>query len=240
MLKSAIKRTLNSLGWELRKAVPPPPSRGYIRAQETVAAATAQGLSVCGYVEQLWGETGRTQSIFNRLANIAGVSFRPTTAVEIGPGTGRYLALTLERYAGLRYEIYETAADWADWLAATYPIVRHAADGHSLKQTLSNSINLIQAHGVFVYLPFLTTYEYLSEIARVARDHEALVACDFLTESSMTDAIVAKWLADTPRYQALFPRDYLLDFFKKRHFTLTDSFHAPYDVGLSEYFVFRR
>ena len=101
MLKSAIKRTLNSLGWELRKAVPPPPSRGYIQAQETVAAATARGLSVCDYVEQLWGETGRTQSIFNRLANIAGASFRPTTALEIGPGTGRYLALNLERHAGL-------------------------------------------------------------------------------------------------------------------------------------------
>jgi len=68
-----------------------------------------------------------------------------------------------------RYEIYETARDWRAWLAKQYPVVVHQADGHALSQTEDNSVDLVQAHGVFIYLPFLNSVEYFREIARVPR-----------------------------------------------------------------------
>ena len=235
-LKSAVKWSLASLGIKIHRPIR---GNGYVSAKDTLSAAATKGMSVCEYVEELWGQQGRTQAILDRLTSVAGLSFCPATALEIGPGTGRYLDATLKRYPNLHYEIYETATDWADWLAATYPIIRHVADGHSLIGTVSNSIDIIQCHGVFVYLPFLTTYEYLSEIERVARC-EAIVILDLITESCMTDEVVGEWLADGARYPTIFPRDYLVGFFQQRQFKLMDSFQAACGAGLSEYFIFRR
>lgn len=235
-LKSAVKRVINSSRLEPRKSIG---AHDYISAQDTLAAAQAKGISVCRYVEQLWEQEGRTQSIIDRLALVAGDRFLPRTALEIGPGTGRYLASTLNRYPKVQYEIYEIATDWAEWLAKTYPIISHAADGHSLKETPANSIDLIQVHGVFVYLPFLTTYEYLHEIVRVARA-EAVVILDVISEGCMSDEIVREWLTDGARYPTIFPRDYLIRFFHQRQFKLMESFHVGYGAGLSEYFIFRR
>ena len=44
------------------------------------------------------------------------------TVVEIGPGTGRYLARVRELAKPRRHVVYETAEDWRVWLAAEYGV----------------------------------------------------------------------------------------------------------------------
>ena len=66
-----------------------------------------------------------------------------------------------------RYESYEPDREWSDWLEREYDIISQPTDEYSLRHTSAGSVDVVHAHGVFVYLPFLTTYRYFREIARV-------------------------------------------------------------------------
>jgi len=60
-------------------------SRGYISAKNTVKEAKSLGLTVCEYVENLWGIKGQTDEIISELRLIGAIG--PCKEVcEIGPG----------------------------------------------------------------------------------------------------------------------------------------------------------
>ena len=168
-------------------------SFGYISAKETVSAAEHAGLSVCDYVEKLWEKQGDTQRVIEQMASCGAFATANPNVVEIGAGTGRYLEKVLQRCGPAKYESYETARDWAEWLQSKYPIVSHEADGMTLRQTPSMSADLIHAHGVFVYLPFLVSYRYWSEIWRITREN-GIVAFDIISEECLDEQMVDKWL----------------------------------------------
>jgi hypothetical protein len=134
----------------------------YISAAETVAAAQAAGLTVCEYVERLWGQQGRTAGILQRMYEQGAVTSDTQSIVEIGPGTGRYLEAALRLCRPTRHQIYETNKGWSDWLAATYDVEACEADGRSLKSTKTASVDLVHAHGVFVYVPLSCVLSLLS------------------------------------------------------------------------------
>lgn len=160
----AVNKLVYIAGYELA----PLKRNSYIDAAETIRAASLQGQTVCEYVESLWDQRGWTDRVIEEMQEAG--SLAPCDRVcEIGPGTGRYLERVLQRVSPRQYDIYETADDWAIWLAETYtpPVVRQPADGHTLRQTPDRSCGLVHAHGVFVYLPFLHAFEYFAEMARV-------------------------------------------------------------------------
>jgi hypothetical protein len=214
-------------------------NQGYIPAKKTIEASRERGISVCEYIEERGGREGSTAAVMKELSQAAGPSFVPETALEIGPGTGRYLEATLRKFPGIRYEFYETADDWAEWLAASYPVSRRAADGRSLSGTRNESVDLIQAHGVFVFLPFMVTFSYLEEIGRVARNN-AIVIFDVFTENCILEETPRKFLARNKAYPVVIPRMYLLDFMQRCQFRFLQRFHAPMGAGESEYLIFRR
>ncbi|MCK4904587.1 MAG: hypothetical protein KAS35_07820, partial [Candidatus Marinimicrobia bacterium] len=127
---------------------------GYISAKETVKSAQNEGLSVCDYVEKLWNQEGETQKVLDNMVKFEVFQNANPTVCEIGAGTGRYIEKVIEKCNPKRYESYEIAADWSKWLEKEYDIISLESDGFSLKSTDDNSIDLIHAHGVFVYLPF--------------------------------------------------------------------------------------
>jgi hypothetical protein len=205
----------------------------------TIAAAQQAGLSVGDYVEQLWGNSGGSAKVIQKLFDIGAISPATKTIVEIGPGTGRYLDHILKRHQSERYQIYETAQNWSEWLASTYPIEACVADGQSLKQTDDASIDLVHAHGVFVYLPFLVSCSYFREIFRVTK-REGFVAFDVISEECMTREIIDKWLGSVIRDPCILPKQHLTAMFKDAGFSLIKTFTSPYGEGISEYFVFQR
>jgi Methyltransferase domain len=205
----------------------------------TIVAAQQAGLSVGDYVEQLWGTQGASAKVIQKLFDIGAISPATKTIVEIGPGTGRYLDHIFKRHQPERYQIYETAQDWAEWLASNYPIEACVADGQSLKQTDNASIDVVHAHGVFVYLPFLVSCSYFREIFRVTK-REGFVAFDVISELCMTRDIVDKWLASVIRDPCILPKQYLTAMFKDAGFSLIETFTSPYGEGMSEYFVLQK
>jgi len=214
-------------------------SLGYISAKETISAAKREGLSVCDYVERLWGKPGDTQRVIQQIASWGVFDVENPHILEIGAGTGRYLEKVLEKCKPAKYEIYEIARDWAEWLQSTYPIVSHEADGMSLSQTSDHSVDILHAHGVFVYLPFLMSYRYFKEIWRVVKNGGSIIF-DICSEDCMDEATVEKWLSSEHYYPCFLSKGYVISLFERQGFSLFATFMNSYGEGRSEYLVFER
>ena len=213
---------------------------GYYPAKETIAAAKATGLSVNEYVQtHIWKSPITRPTLLEKLVALGAIPLNAPLVVEIGPGTGRHLEQILKEYHPARYQIYEFDDGWRKWLAATYPVQACHSDGMSLRDTATNSANLIHAHGVFVYTPFLVTYRYFQEICRVAAPG-AFVIFNIYTEKCLDDDTVANWLATPHRYLQFLSAHYVTQFFNNRGLALYDSFLLPRSPGPSEYFIFKR
>lgn len=214
-------------------------SLGYISAEETITAAKREGLSVCDYTEKLWGEQGTTQRVIEKMALYGVFAVKNPNVVEIGTGTGRYLEKVLQKCSPAKYESYETARDWAEWLQGKYQIVSHKADGITLRQTADRSANLVHAHGVFVYLPFLVSYRYWKEIWRTTKD-DGIVVFDIISEDCLDDLTVDKWLKSEHYYPCFLSKSFVVELFGKHGFSFVSAFMNHYGEGQSEYLVFIR
>jgi hypothetical protein len=213
--------------------------QSYFPLKVFLKESKAAGLSVGEYVDRTHSKSGATQETIDGMAAL-GVFDDPIERVcEIGPGTGRYTEKTIQACHPASYEIYEPARDWSNWLAQTYHVTAHPCDGMSLAQTPTASIDLIQAHKVFVYLPFLVTCRYFCEMARVVR-RGGKVVFDIVTEACMDDATLAKWIGSGVLYPLLMARAYAVNFLCKQGFTLNGSFFIDMKPGVTECFVFTR
>ncbi len=238
LVYAAINRSLRPIGVRLARIEK---KNGYIDAKSTVQAAKARGQSVCEYVENLWGEDqrGATARVVQEMSK-AGCLAPCERVLEIGPGTGRYLELVLRKISPGQYEIYETADDWATWLASTYGpcVVRQPADGRALRHTPSHSCGLVHAHGVFVYLSVRNAFEYFAEMIRVCRPQGSIVF-DFYPAEGFDEALILKWLQCADGYPVVLPAVHVQSFFINRGCDLIHEFDRPHGPGRSHYFVFR-
>jgi SAM-dependent methyltransferase len=212
----------------------------YIDARQTLAAAAAAGHSVGDYVEALWSQPGGSQRVIDQIAATGVFDAPRLNVVEIGAGTGRYLDKTLKAAAGIeRYESYETDAGWSAYLARTWPVIAQPADGASLAATGTGTVDLVTAHGVFVYLPLLVAVRYLREVGRVCKPG-ALFAADFYTEQCFTSPLLDAWLASGHNYPVLTPVSFLLELMEVYGFAPITEFFNPHGAGQSHYFCFRK
>lgn len=211
----------------------------YISAEETVSAAFREGLSVCDYVEKLWGMQGATQRVIEQMALFGAFADKNPVVVEIGAGTGRYLEKVLLKCNPSKYECYETARDWAEWLHSKYKIVSHEADGITLRQTPDISASLVHAHGTFVNTPFFVSYGYWKEIWRITKIG-GIVVFDILSEDCLDEPTVEKWLNAKLTYPYFLSKRFVVSLFNKHGCSLVSTFLSPAGKGQSEYLIFIR
>jgi SAM-dependent methyltransferase len=205
--------------------------------RRTLKEARKAGLSVGDYIDAKFHVPGATQSTIDQLAALGIFGANVQRVCEIGPGSGRYLDKVQRLCTPCSYEIYDTDKEWSDWLARTYHVLARDADGRSLHDTPGNSVGLVHAHKVFVYLPFVLTCHYFTEMIRVVRPGGQIVF-DIVSESCMPDATLEKWIAGGIHYPCIMPREFVIDFFTRRRCILRSSFFAPMMPGQSEYLVF--
>lgn len=214
-------------------------SLGYISAKKTVAGAKLEGLSICDYIEALWNNKGGTQFVIDQISECGIFANQSPNVVEIGAGTGRYMEKVLLACEPNLYESYETAKDWANYLQEAFPIISHPADGLSLRFTSEKSVDLIHAHGVFVYLPFLVSYRYWKEIWRIAKIG-GFVVFDIFSEDCLQKGLIEKWLESEHSYPCFLSKDFTVSLFTAHGFALVKTFTHRYGEGKSEYLVFVR
>ena len=212
---------------------------GYISATETVKRAQKEGLTVCDYVEKTWGQIGETQKVIDNMERFGAFDFYNPNICEIGAGTGRYMEKVIEKCNPIRYESYETAQDWSDWLQRKYNIISQRTDGFSLNNTADKSIDLVHTHGVFVYLPFFDSLRYFKEIDRVLSIN-AIIVFDCITEDCLDKMMMNAWLNSAHNFPQVLPEKYISDFFPSTRYKLLGNFFTPYGQGKSKYFVFKK
>jgi hypothetical protein len=215
--------------------------RTFIPFHTTLAAAAVAGLSVSDFVEDKYNRHGVTEEAIHHMVDLGVFNGEITTVCEIGPGTGRYLERTIRLCHPSRYEIYETAADWAEWLVRTHGVTYMPTDGRTLEGTPSRSMDLVQAHKVFVTTPTLTTCSYLDEMARVVREGGKVVF-DILSEDCIDQPTLERWLeSGTFRaYPFVMPKQYVIDFLARRGLKFQASFFEEMRPGKTECMVFIR
>jgi SAM-dependent methyltransferase len=216
-----------------------PCSGGYISARKTLAAARKNHLSVREYVESIWGIQGETARVIMKMVDAGVLQQSDLRILEIGAGTGRYTELVLTNSEPSSYEIYEVAKDWRKYLRDAYPVTVHRADGVSLKHTQAQSIDVVHAHGVFVYLPFLTAYRYWLEMWRVARPG-SYVVFDIYSERCFEDPFIGRWLNSEHFYPCFLSKGYVVSLFMKNNFRYLGGFENMHGAGISEYLLFQR
>jgi ubiquinone/menaquinone biosynthesis C-methylase UbiE len=113
------------------------------------------------------------------------------------------------------------------------------ADGHSLGHTASESVDLVHAQKVFVYVPLVVTVGYLQEMARVVRPG-GTVAFDIVTELSMDEEATKAWVATGATLYSMIPRQWIVDLAAQFGLQMLGSSFAPLSGGRTELLVFRR
>jgi phospholipid N-methyltransferase len=242
-LRKTARQRLNVLlghaGFQLLRSGERDCIRPYIPFMHTLAEARTAGLSVGDYIDSKYHVLGATKATIDQLATLGLFEQSIQSVCEIGPGSGRYLEKIQQSCAPRSYEIYETDKEWSDWLARTYRVTAHEADGTSLRNTATESVGLVHAHKVFVYLPFIVTFQYFKEMIRVARPGGTMVF-DIVSELCMPDSTIEQWIADRTYFRCLLPRDFVIEFFTRKQCSLCSSFLAPMLPGQSEYLVFTK
>ncbi|MFC1436848.1 methyltransferase domain-containing protein [Streptacidiphilus sp. N1-10] len=245
VLKSGLKRVLGRTGFDIvRSANNLGGVDDFIPFEATMRAARAAGLSVGDHIDAVMnGTPGATQSTIDKLRDLGVFATDPQTVLEIGPGSGRYLEKTLKECSPDRYEIYETAGPWADYLVTTFGVVARPTAGSSLAPTPDASVDLVQAHKVFNTVTFLCASRYFYEMARVTRPGGRIVF-DVMTETCLDPAAVQAWATDGgsghDSYPAAMPRQTCVDLFATLNCTLEASFLAPMGVASTEVLVFAK
>lgn len=212
--------------------------KGYLSAKETIDKAKEKGLSVGDYLENIWNQQGDTQRVIDNMAQLEVFTKSIRAVCEIGTGCGRYLEKIIEICNLEVYESYEPDKGWAEWLACEYNIISRDCDGKSLMHTKPATVDIVHAHGVFVYLNFLTTYRYFLEIVRVVKPNGWCVF-DIMTEECFDDKTVNKWLESDHNYPCFLSKAYVMQFFERRGLNLVGDFFNRYGAGKSHYMVFR-
>jgi hypothetical protein len=215
----------------------------FIPFAEAIGEAKQSGLPLGEYIDTRQGIAGATQSTIDEIKRL-GVFDKPIRAiVEIGPGTGRYLEKALCECSPERYEVYETAPEWAAYLAKRFPVIIQPTDGASLRATATASIDLVQAHKVLSATNFVITARYWCEMDRVTRPG-AHIVFDVMTENCLSPATVEAWartgIPNRSTYPAAISSDVVTNFFAAHNAKCLGSFRAAMPPGQTEVFVFRK
>jgi len=217
---------------------PDPAIKDYIPARKTIAASQRAGLSVGAYIDRTFAQPGATPQTVQAMLKLADLGDKCGTVCEIGAGSGRFAEEVIAALSPDRYEVYETASDWLPWLRKLPNAVIQECEGRTLSQTPDSSVDLVHAHKLFVYCEFFTTAGYLEEMARVTRPGGA-VAFDIVTEECLDDETIREWVKVSSFYRPV-PREWAVEFMRRRGFTLRGSHFSPLPPGTAELLVFRR
>jgi hypothetical protein len=246
-LGAAVNRMLASTGFVIARAAPSQFESWRARIggpyrtdRQVIALARARGLSVGDYIEHEWGSPGRSRAIVQRIREMGAVPAELQSVCEIGPGSGKYIERVLELASPPRYEIYETEARRARWLARTYPVIVQPAGGERLSATADRSIQLVHAHGVFASLKTITCLAYFKEFARIVVPG-GYVVFDVISEECLGDDDVSAWLKTELRYVNFLSKPFVIDYCGRLGLSLAGQFRWPLMIfGHSVYLVFTK
>ncbi len=240
MIKKLFKRYVNKFGFELV-----PTGQGYFCPFTVVPLAKAKNMSLCEYLET-YNEGGvgkRRDAVIEKL--FSSLPQNISSILEIGTGTGMFLEKIIPKYEPTKYEVYETTLSWVQYLKEEYQnfkqINYHSADGKTLWQTKTESIELVTSHGVFVYLPLISSVQYLEEMYRVCKK-DGYIVFDCFTDENFHLSTVEDWLKEEHEYRfpVLIPTSIINAYALKNKLELVSKFDINYHSSFATYYIFKK
>jgi SAM-dependent methyltransferase len=219
----------------------------YINCKDTVRAAAKAGLSINDYLER--GELsprkrGRRDRIIAEMDKRGLLDVEGGNILEIGAGTGRFLEKTIARRPR-SYEIYEIDKGWSRHIESAYGCFKDVnllvreADGVSLKDTPTSSLDYVYAHGVFVYTPIIVTAGYLREMARVC-NMGAKVVFDAYYDADWSFRTIRAWAHAGHLFPVVLPRNLLEAIFADLGFDIIAEFTEIHGASCSRYIALKK
>jgi hypothetical protein len=243
MRRTALKKfngALRPVGFQLIHGRSDDPAiKDFIRARPTIAAAKAANLSLTDYIDMVYATPGTTSATVQAMLDLAQLPEPVRRVCEIGPGSGRYAERVIAAVNPNVYEIYETATDWLPHLRTLPGALVQPSDGRTLASTATASVDLVHAQKVFVYLDFATMVGYFGEMIRVARPG-GVIAFDIVSERCLDDEILEMWVNVGHTLYRPIPREWVVDYFRRRDVTFIGDHRAILSGGKSDLLVFRR
>ncbi len=160
----------------------------------------------------------------------------PAKILEVGAGTGAYTRALRRHWTSGVMTIYELEPLWREYINRTADVITPECDGKSFHDTSERSIDLVHAHGVFVYLKPLEAFAYFDEIARVCA-REGLVVFDFIPFETFSPQA---WFDSPHRYAQPLTRSSIVKYFEKLGLRLLLEFEKPWYPSPTLYLVFSR
>ena len=237
--KQVAKSVLGRHGLSIQRT-----QRAYVEATATIAAARARGLSPADYLlsrESDPRKIARPKLVLDRLQQL-GCLTGIRSVLEIGPGSGAHLQQLLERSRPEVYEIYELDYGWASYLRERFgqggdtTLRVHPANGITLSATPGESIDLVHAHAVFVYLPIVRALSYVCEAGRVLRPGGTL-AFDCILDTSFTPETARAWLGSSWSFPTLVSEAAIVALAADSGLAPLARFSMPYGPATSDYLV---
>lgn len=216
--------------------------KGYIDAISTEREAIKRSMSICDYLESLNIDTrkvGRRDRIVERIATYFVGS--KLSVLEIGTGTGMYLE-KLKTDDVMQYVVYEVNEGWKKYLKKKFEnnIVQILnVNGVDLNQTPNNTINVVHAHAVFVYLPIIQVLNYFIEVARVLVMNGVFIF-DIINDTDLTVADAEDWSREGHRFAVVIPHTFIEDFSISYGFEIVTTFKEIYAGSTSTYYVLKK
>lgn len=220
----------------------------YFKSSDVIVNARKRGLEVCEYLEETdLGRVGRRRDLIVERLLAPENLVCGERILEIGAGTCMFLEKMVKACGAKCVEIYETDPGWRSYaqqhLAAMVDtIILHDADGRTLSGTGTSSVDLVYAHGVFVYVPFVTTWSYLQEVSRVLRPGGCFVFDAFLLNGQIEQVITTfrQHNSSAATFPVFLHRHWIEQACCHFGFQKISSFKAPYHGIESTYFVLRK
>lgn len=236
-VRSSINHLLSPAGYELVRYGQRDYAKPFLPFWPTLKKASKAKMSVGEYIDATYQRPGATQANIDKLVELGILTNKVRNICEIGPGSGRYLEKVMRICTPETYEIYETASAWSDWLAKEHRVMAHKPDGKTLGQTKSDSVDLVHAHGVFIYVPFLVSWQYFAEMIRVARPGGHIVF-DIFTPACFPDSMIEKYISVGIYDRSMIPAEFAVDYFARRQCSLLHTFFGTMVPGQTQYHIF--
>lgn len=221
-------------------------SGAYMDADSVIQKAEQAGQTLCEYLESQEtdpAKRGRRDRIIQNMTT-AGCMNDVRSVIEIGTGTGMYMDGVISQAAPQRYEIYETNCDWRQFLKRhvrnfSVDTTIYDASGHDLSESADDSADLVHAHGVFVYLPTIQTFEYLQEMARVCRPN-GFIVFDCYLDTSFNAKIVDQWIDSGWRFPVVQSQPLLEEWYRALKLNRRHRFTEVHGASSVDYEILQK
>lgn len=111
---------------------------------------------------------------------------RPKRICEIGGAWGATIKHFAERFSPDIYYNFEPDRHYAQWAAERFGTVTMAVDGETLRGVADDSIDLVLANNVLIFVPPIKVWSYLREMRRVIRKN-GLIFFNALLSDELTE-----------------------------------------------------